>query len=251
MREQLKPPRSKYQKKSARIAIRSRHHAIFDVAMGTDTESKAPAAPPYISFKTLTNLLDRLQTTRLPPRIDRSYLDGMSGGYQSQVIAALRWLDLIGPKGEVEATLVSLATTPEQRQEIIGDLLRTHYPTVLALSDANSTQGQLEEEFRSFGVSGSTLRRAIAFFLHAARYAEIPVSPHFKIPPVPPSSGRTAKRKFKFAEKGDAKDPDTPPAPKSEPPSDLRTRYIEIRSDPRAVGAAGGLDHRDRGSVAT
>jgi len=44
--------------------------------MSPDTEPKAPAAPPYISFKTLTNLLERLHETDLPPRIDRSYLDG-------------------------------------------------------------------------------------------------------------------------------------------------------------------------------
>ena len=197
--------------------------------MSADTESKSPGAPPYISFKTLTNLLERLQQTHLPPRIDRSYLDGMSGGYQTQVIAALRWLDLIGEKGEVTPVLAQLATNPESRPQIVAELLRARYLSVFALSDANATQGQLEEAFRDFGVSGSTLRRAVAFFLHAVRYAEIPVSPHFKIPSAPPAAGKPSVRKAKRSGKGDpGDDAQTPPA---DPSTDLRTRYIEMLLD--------------------
>jgi Family of unknown function (DUF5343) len=199
--------------------------------MMADTESKAPGAPPYISFRTLTNLLDRLQETHLPPRIDRSYLDGLSGGYQTQVIAALRWLDLIGENGEIGDVLASLATTSEQRPKIIGELLRSHYPSVFALSSKNATQGQLEEEFRNFGVTGSTLRKAIAFFLNAASYAEIPVSPHFKIPPVRTSDGKPAGRRTKSTGKGGRGNGQQPPPPPPKPDADLRTRYIEMLLD--------------------
>jgi len=201
--------------------------------MSPDTEPKAPAAPPYISFKTLTNLLERLQETHLPPRIDRSYLDGLSGGYQTQVIAALRWLDLIGENGEVTGTLTGLATAaPEIRPQMIGEMLRGHYAPIFALSAKNATQGQLEEEFRKFGITGATLRKAIAFFLHAARYAEIPVSPHFKIPPVSSSSnGKSAARRTKGTGKGAAskEPPPLPPSPSAA--ADLRTRYIEMLLD--------------------
>jgi len=200
--------------------------------MSTDTDSKTPAAPPYISFKTLTNLLERLQETHLPPRIDRSYLDGLSGGYQTQVIAALRWLDLIGENGEVTGVLSSLATTPEQRPGLIGELLRTHYPSVFVLSGKNATQGQLEEEFRKFGITGATLRKAIAFFLHAARYAEISVSPHFKIPPVRSGNGKPAVRKTKNTGKGRAgSEQSPPPPPPADSSADLRTRYVEMLLD--------------------
>jgi hypothetical protein len=201
------------------------------VAMSTDTESKGLGAPPYISFKTLTNLLERLQQTHLPRRIDRSYLDGMSGGYQTQVIAALRWLDLIGEKGEVTPVLAQLATSPESRPQIIAELLRARYLSVFALSDANATQGQLEEAFRDFGVSGSTLRRAVAFFLHAARYAEIPVSPHFKTPSAPPATGKPSVRKAKRSGKGDPGDEEQTAPARPDPSADLRTRYVEMLLD--------------------
>lgn len=200
--------------------------------MSTDTEPTLTAAPPYISFRTLTNLLERLQETHLPPRIDRSYLVGMSGGYQSQVIAALRSLDLIGEDGQVTPTLVQLATEPAKRPQVIGDLIKARYPTVFALSERNATQGQLEEEFRKFGVGGSTLRKAIAFFINAAAYAELPVSPHFKIPPVRGADGKPAVRKPKpgknagAAEEGEGTQAATPT-----PSSDLRSRYIEMLLD--------------------
>ena len=154
----------------------------------------------------------------------------MSGGYQSQVIAALRWLDLIGENGEIKPILVGLATTPDQRPQVIGELLRTHYQSVFALSNSNGTQCQLEEEFRKFGVSGSTLRRAVAFFLHAARYAEISVSPHFKIPPAP-NNGKPSIRKRR-ADKGAASEEQQPTTlAERDPSSDLRTRYIEMLLD--------------------
>jgi len=198
--------------------------------MSTDSESKAPTAPPYISFKTLTNLLERLEQTHLPPRIDRSYLDGMSGGYQTQVIAALRWLDLIGENGEARPVLVALATTSGQRPQMIGELLHSRYPSVFAISNSHGTQGQLEEEFRKFGVSGSTLRKAIAFFLHAARYAEIPVSAHFKIPPARNGDRPPARRKRET--RGNAgQTPPAPLPPAQDPTAELRNRYIEMLLD--------------------
>lgn len=46
----------------------------YDCGIGICTSSKAPRSP-YLSFRTLINLLDCLQRTALPPRIDRSRLD--------------------------------------------------------------------------------------------------------------------------------------------------------------------------------
>jgi hypothetical protein len=199
----------------------------YSVAMATDTDKKPLAAPPYISFKTFINLLERLQQTRLPPRIDRSYLTGLSGGYQTQVIAALRWLDLIGEEGDVTGSLTALAQSPDARPRLIGELLRSHYPAVFALSSQNGTQGQLEEQFRNYGISGSTLRSAIAFFLNASRYAEIPVSPHFKVPQGRGSNGKTTARRPTKATKRGANDTSAPSL-SPDPSADMRTRYLDM-----------------------
>lgn len=55
----------------------------------------------------------------------------------------------------------------------------------MKLGRVNGTQQQLEEAFRDYGVSGSTVRKAISFFLKAAEYAELQTSPHFRVPPAP------------------------------------------------------------------
>ena len=109
------------------------------------------------------------------------------------------------------------------------------FRSVFALSSKNATQGQLEEEFRSFGISGSTLRSAIAFFLHAAAFAEIPVSPHFKIPPVRTGNGKPTTRKTKpAAPKAGSRGGQSDTADQSQPSggdADLRTRYVEMLLD--------------------
>jgi len=73
------------------------------------------------------------------------------------------------------------------------------------------------------------VRAAIAFFLHAASDAEIPVSPHFKIPPVRSGNGKPVVRRTKSTTKGKADGGQTPPAPlPADPSADLRTRYIDM-----------------------
>src|SRR5919201_4541999 len=96
--------------------------------MAIKNGEKATWVPPYISFNTLTGLLKRLETDGVPPRIDRSYLDTFSGGYQSQVLAALKALRLIDDDGVVQPILVNLAENSDQRTSIIAGLVRSFYP---------------------------------------------------------------------------------------------------------------------------
>lgn len=153
--------------------------------------------PPYISFSTLLGLLDRMRDDDgAPPQIDKSYLKGMSGGYQSQVIAALKSLNLIGPDGMVKERLNELvaAKDREARVPIIAEMLREFYPEPVRLGTIKATQGQLEAAFREWSISGDTLRKAIAFYLAGARYADVKVSTNFRVPPVTAGEGRKPKK---------------------------------------------------------
>ena len=154
--------------------------------------------PPYIAFPTLTGLIERMQGEGGPPsRMDRSYLDKFSGGYQTQVLAALKSLDLMGPNGEVRPVLTALVEAPDAdgRKPIYADLIRRLYPKPVSLGTTKATQGQLVEAFKEYGITGDTLRKAIAFYLAAAKYAAIPVSTNFKVPSVTPGEGRKVNRK--------------------------------------------------------
>lgn len=157
------------------------------------TESAGQWIPPYISFRTMLDLLQRMSDEEPPARIDKTYLHSYSGGYQTQVIAALNSLGLRKAEtGEVTDLLTDLVTGDETaRKKLIAGILDSHYGPVRAL-DRNATQGQMLDAFKDMGVnSGDTMRKVVAFFLTAAKYAEIPVSKHWKTPAVP----RSAKRR--------------------------------------------------------
>jgi hypothetical protein len=161
-------------------------------------EDKNRWVPPYIAFATLTSLIDRMHDEDgAPPQIDRSYLRSFSGGYQAQVLAALKSLGLIEDDGIVTDTLTRLVEASErsEREPIIADILHRHYPEPVRLGAVKATQGQLETAFREYGLTGDTLRKAIAFYLAAAKYSNIPVSVNFRVPSVAPSTGTRRRRK--------------------------------------------------------
>ena len=153
--------------------------------------------PPYFAFKTLTNTITKMEEHGPPPRIDRTFLTGMSGAGQTQFLAGLKSLGLIDDDGVVQPKLVEMVNNPDERPALMGQVLRERYPEAVELGSGNATTGQLIEVFNGYGVQGDTARKAIAFYLHAAKYAgDIPVSPNFKTPTVARNPGG-ARRKSK------------------------------------------------------
>lgn len=201
--------------------------------MQEETSAKREVTtPPYISFRTLLNLIERMGDEGVPPRIDRSYLSGLSGGYQTQVMAALRWLGLIDSEGRVQDRLIELVEQPARRRDLIGTLIADRYPHVVALGQVNATQGQLEDEFRKSNIGGATLRKAVSFYLHAADFGGIELSPFFKTPTV--QEGRTPSRRRKprttkpvAATSEEAPEKPTPTSANGTTEA-LRVRYIEM-----------------------
>jgi Family of unknown function (DUF5343) len=136
--------------------------------------------PPYISFSQLENVFERMRNEGVPARVDRSYLSSWSGSAQAQFLKAARSLELLDEHGRPSETLKRLVSEPEARPTIIGELLHAKYPDAIALGK-DATQSQLDEVFRNYdGISGSTTRKAITFYLHAAKFAGIQLSPFFK-----------------------------------------------------------------------
>ncbi|MBA3746339.1 MAG: DUF5343 domain-containing protein, partial [Solirubrobacterales bacterium] len=143
-------------------------------------EVPATFVPPYISFSQLENILERMRNEGVPARVDRSYLSSWSGSAQAQFLKAARSLDLLDEHGRPTANLKRLVSEPDARPTIIAELLQVKYPDAIALGK-DATQSQLDEVFRSYdGISGTTTRKAITFYLHAAKFAGIPLSPFFK-----------------------------------------------------------------------
>jgi hypothetical protein len=100
-----------------------------------------------------------------------------------------------------------MVSDPDNRPRLFGELLRERYPEAVALGETNATTDELLEVFKQYGVQGDTARKAIAFYLQAAKYAgDIPLSPHFKTPTIRSGAGG---RKRGRPPKGNGASPET------------------------------------------
>lgn len=180
-------------------------------------QEAAQFVPPYISFAQLVNVLDRMKNEGVPARVDRSYLGSWSGAAQGQFLKAARSLELLDEHGRPTETLKRLVSEPDERPAIVASILRAKYPEALALGQ-DATQAQLDEVFRNYdGISGSTTRKAITFYLHAAKFAQMPTSPFFKAGRASSGGGRsgTASRRSAARAKPESQNGSgqTPPPP--------------------------------------
>jgi len=191
-------------------------------------EDESRPVPPYASFATLLHQLERMEREGIPGRIDKTYLVGMAGGTQNQLRHAMRSLGLIGEDGKTPTrALIDLAKKPDERPQLVASILRERYPTLVGLGQ-DATKGQLDEALGEYELNGATARKAATFFVSAATYAGIPLSPHIK-----PKAGtaatsasrRPARRKRTVGQDGG------PPAPQNGVPSDkdrMRREYFEL-----------------------
>ncbi|MFY1668565.1 DUF5343 domain-containing protein [Plantactinospora sp. WMMB334] len=153
----------------------------------------------YISFSTVTGLLDRLSEGGVPHRIDPSFLDNYAGGYRPTILASLRALGLIDSAGTPTDVLDALVQADDpQRRKLVGELVRAHYGFLLKLP-SNATQSQMEEAFEQVGVRGDTRRKAAAFFLKACEFGGVSVSALWRVPKVPSSAARRPSRRASAA----------------------------------------------------
>jgi hypothetical protein len=165
---------------------------VTDLVIDDAAAERDRPAIPYLSFETFRNFIDSRAGRPLPPRVDRSLMMGMAGGTQTHLLAALSTFGLINQQRQVTPRLVEAARLSDaQRPAFFAAMVHEVYPHQVALADAHATADQLAESFRELtGYQGSTLRKAITFFLNMARYAEVPLSPYFRAPAQATGSGR-------------------------------------------------------------
>lgn len=120
---------------------------------------------------------------------------GMAGGTQTALIQLLKQFELIGESNEVKRQLIELCADEDSFAEGLRSILNRYYVDQVELGRSQGTPGQLAESFAPSGYSGSTLRKAVTFFLHAAKAAELPLSPHFRPPKASPTPNRARRTK--------------------------------------------------------
>ena len=137
--------------------------------------------PPYVSYRTFQNFIDRLQQG-IPSRIDRSYWgDRLSGSTGIQLMSALRFLGLIDASGTPTSQLRLLASAKDtQRTEILRQITTEAFSFLLqgSFDLQSSTYAQLEEAFHNtFELTDSVSRKCVKFFVELASAAGVPLSP--------------------------------------------------------------------------
>ncbi len=142
--------------------------------MAEEQARTAPAA--YLPFKTFLSAVEMLQQG-LPKRLDRTVWRSQSGVVQSQIMMAFRFFGLVNDAGEPTPALKRLVESPDKRKEHVGALLNHAYKSIVDHDLTAMTPKMLEEAMGDYNVSGDTRRKAIGFFLRAARFAEIPMHP--------------------------------------------------------------------------
>lgn len=177
---------------------------VEDTAVA-EVKSSGPKAP-YMSFKSYTNLLDKLGEEGLPAVFDKSYFGNQSGSLVAQVRSTLRYFDLIDEGYHPTADLEELVKADEEDRKILMKLqAEAKYPEALALG-LNATGGQLNKVFQDRGLTGATVDKAVAFYLGLVEYLGIEVSPMFRKRRA--SNGGTRRRKVVKPD-----EPTPPPAP--------------------------------------
>jgi len=146
-----------------------------------DSDKSRKHLPPYISYRTFRNFMSRLQQ-QIPARIDRSYWgETLSGSTGTQLMAALRFLNLIDNSGKPANRLKLLASAKgDQQIDLLREITSEAYGFVLQSSFdfQNATYAQLEEAFHdTFQVTPDVCRKCIKFFISLAAEARMPLSP--------------------------------------------------------------------------
>lgn len=191
------------------------------------SETDTAFQPPYMSWATFESIVEQFRAVGLPAQIDRSVLRSRSGGDQSQFLRAASGFGFIDGNGAPTERFREYVRDQDARPRIMQEVLRETYPSVVSLP-ADATPQMLNEQFRALGVEGDTARKAIAFYLNAARFADVPLSPHFKATR-PGAGGRKGRRQsVKTAKGGSGDDAELPPLPPPSPLSGLHPAIVTL-----------------------
>jgi hypothetical protein len=136
----------------------------------------AAISPPYLPYKTFVGSFARL-AEGIPRRIDRQIWKNHPGSIQGQIFSAYRFFELISGDGMPSSELESLVSAGDEFSVRFAPVFQKYYDPVLKHSLATMTPRLLAEEFEaSFGTEGETKKKAIRFFLQAAKEVGLPLS---------------------------------------------------------------------------
>lgn len=168
------------------------------MTMSSIAESVGTNVPPQVSFKTVSNAIADFKVKGvLPPKIDKRLWPNYSNTVATQLVATMKFLDLIDDAGVPTPYLHGLMEHhgTEQWASTLELVVRAAYSPVMDIELDKVHGSHLRDKFKDvFGLEGDQQRKAIAFFLFAARDAGMKLSPYLKLRERSPSKGPRKKR---------------------------------------------------------
>ena len=154
--------------------------------------------PPYVSYRTFLNFVDRLRQG-IPARIDRSYWgDKLSGSTGIRLMAALGFLGLIDGDGVPTSHLKQLVSARQaQRPELLSQITSEAYGFLSESSFdvQTATPAQLEEVLRDkYELTANVARKCVNFYIRLANDAGMPLSPFVNKKPRAARTGSGTKK---------------------------------------------------------
>jgi hypothetical protein len=155
--------------------------------------------PAYSSQKSLASFFNaRRDDGHVTDVVDRSLMRNFAGSTATELLATLKFLKMINENGVPTQIYKDYVIADDDKRKILmQQILRDSYSFIFNDSSFDverATADQVAQRFRAQNVSGSTLSRAVAFFLSAAKDAGIKVSPHIKAPPMVKNGGQKSKK---------------------------------------------------------
>ena len=157
----------------------SRRVEVIDMESEKQNDSQK-AVPVYLSFKTLQSAVQSLRTHGLPNVFDRTAFDSRSGGEQTQILSAFKFLGFIDDANRTQPALRKLVDAAEgsaEEKAQLAAVLKERYANAIALNLESATPAQLDKAIADYGAGGSTKERSVRFFVKTAEYAGIKLSP--------------------------------------------------------------------------
>jgi hypothetical protein len=163
--------------------------------MAETQEKKQPT--PYIPWRTFTSFLSNMHGN-VPIQIDTSVLKTFSGTARSQLLSALKFLELIEVDGTAKDSLKALAdayNTPEWKRALASFMEIAYRRITGDLDIRAATPAMLRDRFKTFGgVEGGTVEMAVRFYLSGLKEAEVPFSSHLDFKQRAPRAASTRRR---------------------------------------------------------
>jgi len=130
-------------------------------------------------YKTFGTFLDHLRAIGTPSHIDKSVMTSLSGGMQSWLKAALRYMKLINGDDTPTAALEQLANAQgDDRKALMRELFAKTYAFLNGKVDlTKTTPVKLREAIVAEGGQGETVEKIITFMVAMAKDAGVSISP--------------------------------------------------------------------------